>query len=30
VLGGSCLERLKTYIQKTGGKYFNPGDVPPP
>lgn len=30
VLDGSCLERLKTYIQETGGKYFNPGDVPPP
>lgn len=30
VLDGSCLERLKTYIQDTGGKYFNPGDVPPP
>ena len=30
VLNGSCLRRLKAYIEDTGGKYFNPGDVPPP
>jgi len=30
VLNGSCLGRLKAYIEETGGKYFNPGDVPPP
>ena len=30
VLNGSCLKRLKAYIEETGGKYFNPGDVPPP
>lgn len=30
VLNGSCLKRLKAYIEKTGGEYFNPGDVPPP
>lgn len=28
VLNGSCLEQLETYIENTGGKYFNPGDVP--
>ena len=30
VLNGSCLRRLEAYIEETGGKYFNPGDVPPP
>ena len=30
VLNGSCLKRLEAYIEETGGKYFNPGDVPPP
>lgn len=30
VLNGSCLRRLKAYIEDTGGEYFNPGDVPPP
>ena len=30
VLNGSCLGRLKAYIEDTGGKYFNPGHVPPP
>jgi len=30
VLDGSCLSRLEAYIEATGGKYFNPGDVPPP
>ena len=29
VLNGSCLKRLEAYIEQTGGKYFNPGDVPP-
>jgi hypothetical protein len=29
VLNGSCLKRLEAYIKKTGGKYYNPGDVPP-
>ena len=30
LLNGLCLKRLKAYIEETGGKYFNPGDVPPP
>jgi len=30
VLDGSCLKRLEDYIEETGGKYFSPGDVPPP
>jgi hypothetical protein len=30
VLNGSCLKRLKAYIEEYGGKYFKPGDVPPP
>ena len=30
VLNGSCQRRLEEYIEKTGGKYFNPGYVPPP
>jgi hypothetical protein len=30
VLSGSCLQRLQAYIESTGGKYFNPGNVPPP
>ena len=30
VLNGWCLKRLEAYIEKTGGKYFNPGNVPPP
>jgi hypothetical protein len=30
VLNGSCLKRLEAYIEETGGKYFNPGDHPPP
>jgi hypothetical protein len=30
VLNGSCLRRLNAYIEDTGGKYFNPGEVPPP
>ena len=30
VLNGSCQKRLEDYIEKTGGKYFNPGYAPPP
>ena len=30
VLSGSCQKRLEAYIEETGGKYYNPGDVPPP
>jgi hypothetical protein len=30
VLNGVCLKRLKAYIEETGGKYDNPGNVPPP
>ena len=30
VLNGSCLRRLEAYIEETGGRYFDPGDVPPP
>ncbi|HME42683.1 MAG TPA: hypothetical protein VKF36_06330 [Syntrophorhabdales bacterium] len=30
VLNGSCLKRLEAYIEKNGGKYFNPGYAPPP
>jgi hypothetical protein len=30
VLNGSCLGRLKAYIEEAGGEYFNPGHVPPP
>jgi hypothetical protein len=29
VLSGSRLQGLETYIEQTGGKYFNPGNVPP-
>lgn len=29
VLNGSCLRRLEAYIEETGGRYFDPGDVPP-
>jgi hypothetical protein len=30
VLDGSCQRRLEDYIEKTGGRYFNPGYAPPP
>ncbi|MGO9614273.1 MAG: hypothetical protein ACLPX5_14745 [Dissulfurispiraceae bacterium] len=30
VLNGECLKRLEAYIEEAGGKYFSPGDVPPP